>query len=103
MPGHQTIIALIWDFDKTLIPSYSEGPLFEHYKVNEIDFWNEVNGLVDFYKSQSIHNVSRDTVYLNHILTYVQKGIFKGLSNKLLYQLGGKIPFYKGLPEFFGI
>lgn len=102
MAGISTVIACIWDFDKTLIPFYSEAPLFNHFHVKEEDFWNEVNGLVDYYKSQGIKNVSRDTVYLNHILTYVEKNIFKNLNNKLLFQLGAKIPFYSGLPEFFG-
>ncbi|SRR5258706_725568 len=101
MAGKHTVIAFVWDFDKTLIPKYSEAPLFKHFHVEESHFWNEVNHLADFYKSKGMKNVSNDTVYLNHILTYVEKGIFKNLNNKLLRELGAKIEFYNGVPKFF--
>jgi hypothetical protein len=48
-----------------------------------------------------MHNVSRDTLYLNHILTYVSAGIFAGLNNQMLFELGSEIRFFEGLPEFF--
>ena len=41
----QTTIAMVWDFDKTLIPGYMQRPLFERYKVDEKQFWSEVNAL----------------------------------------------------------
>jgi hypothetical protein len=47
------------------------------------------------------HNVSKDSLYLNHMLTYVREGIFKGLSNQMLFDLGAEIEFYDGLPDFF--
>lgn len=99
----QNIIALIWDFDKTLIPGYMEEPLFRHFKVEPKKFWEEVVGLPDFYKKSGLELVSKDTLYLNHILTYVREGIFKGLNNKLLRELGSQIEFYPGLPEFFSV
>ena len=97
----QNIIALIWDFDKTLIPGYMEEPLFRYFNVPPKKFWEEVTGLPDFYKKSGLELVSKDTLYLNHILTYVREGIFKGLNNKLLRELGEKIEFYPGLPDFF--
>lgn len=97
----QNIIALIWDFDKTLIPGYMEEPLFRHFNIEPKKFWEEVNGLPDFYKKSGLELVSKDTLYLNHILTYVRQGIFKGLNNKLLRELGSQIEFYPGLPDFF--
>ena len=97
----QNIIALIWDFDKTLIPGYMEEPLFRHFNVEPRKFWEEVESLHDFYKKSGLELISKDTLYLNHILTYVRQGIFKGLNNKLLRELGAKIEFYPGLPEFF--
>ena len=39
------IIAIIWDFDKTLINGYMEDPLLRDYGVDPRDFWEEVNGL----------------------------------------------------------
>ena len=38
----QNIIAIIWDFDKTLVDGYMQDPIFKEYKVNASDFWKEV-------------------------------------------------------------
>lgn len=99
---NQNIIAIVWDFDKTLIPYYMQKPLFEEYGVNEAQFWSEVNQLPALYKEQGI-TVSPDTAYLNHILTYVKKGIFKGLNNKKLRSFGAKLDMFPGLPDFFKV
>ena len=98
----QNVIAVIWDFDKTLTPTYMQTPLFKHFDVDEKKFWAESNGLAKNYKARGAHNVSKDTLYLNHMLTYVREGIFKNLSNKMLFDLGAEISFYDGLPDFFG-
>lgn len=97
---YQNIIAVIWDFDKTLIPHYMQKPLFEHYGVNDKKFWREVNALEDYYARHGVA-IMPDSSYLGHILTYVRHGIFKDLNNKKLYELGKEIEFYPGLPEFF--
>lgn len=97
----QNVVALIWDFDKTLTPMYMQEPIFKHFKVDSGQFWGEVDGIPAFYKNNGLNRVESDTVYLNHILTYVNKGIFAGLNNKLLKELGKQIKFYPGLPEFF--
>ncbi len=99
-PFEQNIITLIWDFDKTLIPGYMQDPLFNEYKVDAKAFWNEVNSLYDSYKELGI-KVNKDTVYLNHLITCTKQGIFKGLNNAKLRELGDKITFYKGVPEVF--
>ena len=96
----QNIIAVIWDFDKTLIPGYMQTPLFNHYGVDEGTFWKEVNGLEKEYQARGAEFVSNENLYLNHILTYVKHGIFKGLNNALLRKLGSKIQFCEGLPDF---
>jgi hypothetical protein len=97
----QNTIAVIWDFDKTLSRTYMQAPLFTRYKVNEKEFWDEVNGLEGFYRSAGAKRVSKDTLYLNHILTYVRRGVFKDLNNSLLKELGAEIALYEGLPHFF--
>ena len=97
----QNIIALIWDFDKTLIPGYMQEPLFEHYNVDAKTFWNEANELPNYYRKHGLDLIIPDTVYLNHIITYAQEGIFAGLNNAFLMELGAKIEFYTGLPSFF--
>ncbi len=97
----QTEIAVIWDFDKTLIPGYMQEPLFRHYRVDGDQFWREVRALPKCLKEWGAELVSEDSIYLNHILTYVRAGIFPGLNNALLRQLGSELKFFPGLPEFF--
>jgi hypothetical protein len=94
------ILACIWDFDKTVIPGYMQAPLFKAYGIEEAAFWTEVNRLPEFYAKKGIR-VSKDTVYLNHLLSYVKNGPLKGLSNQRLRELGAEITFCHGLPDFF--
>lgn len=44
------IIAVVWDFDKTLVNGYMEEPIFEHYGVDSSVFWREVNSLPEKYR-----------------------------------------------------
>jgi hypothetical protein len=97
----QNVIAVVWDFDKTLTPSYMQEPLFQHFRVEARAFWDEVNALPAYYKSQGLAHIPNDSVYLNHILTYVRHGKFANLNNALLRRLGAEIHFYDGLPGFF--
>ncbi len=97
----QNIIACIWDFDKTLIPGYMQEPLFAKYQVDPQKFWQEVQALPEYYKRNGMSLIASDTVYLNHILTYTKEGVFGGLNNDTLRQLGAELSFYPGLPEFF--
>ncbi len=96
----QNVIAVIWDFDKTLIPGNMQGPLFRHYDIDEAEFWAEVDGLEDFYRSHGSKLIQRDHLYLNHILSYVRNGRMPGLSNQLLKELGAEIEFQAGIPDF---
>lgn len=97
---HHTL-ACIWDFDKTLTPGYMQSPLFQEYGIDEAAFWTEVNRLPEIYAQRGVH-VSKDTVYLNHLLSYVKNGPLKGLSNKKLRELGAKIQLCPGVPAVFG-
>lgn len=97
----KTHIAVIWDFDKTLIPGYMQEPLFRHYKVDSREFWREVNSLPAYLRREGNEMVAEDSIYLNHILSYVRAGVFRGLNNKLLRKLGSELEFYPGLPQFF--
>ena len=78
-----------------------QAPIFEHYKVDPKKFWKEVNELPSYYQKNDLNLIVPDTVYLNHFVTYAREGIFKGLNNTLLRELGAKIEFYEGLPKFF--
>ena len=96
----QTTIALICDFDDTLISGSMQSPIFEAYEVNEHEFWDEVNGLSTYYADARVR-VSQSSAYLNHMLTYVQYRKFPGLNNKKLEELGSAIEFYQGVTELF--
>lgn len=97
----QNVIAMIWDFDKTLIPGNMQGPLFRHFGIDETAFWDEVDGLEEWYRSRGAGMIAKERLYLDHILTYVREGRMQGLSNDLLHRLGAEITFYEGIPEFF--
>ncbi|OUU41951.1 MAG: haloacid dehalogenase-like hydrolase [Verrucomicrobia bacterium TMED56] len=99
-PYGQNIVACIWDFDKTLIPGYMQTPLFEYYNINESVFWEEVNKLPEIYLQRGC-NVSSDTIYLNHLLSYVKNGPMRGLTNQKLSGFGEKLEFCPGLPNLF--
>ena len=96
----QNTIAFIWDFDKTLITGYMQEPIFKKYSINASAFWKEVNSLPELYQKENIR-VNRDTIYLNHMLTCVGQGMFEGLNNKLLFELGKELEFYPGVLDIF--
>lgn len=98
--NRRNIVAVVWDFDKTLTPSYMQTPLFERYNVDETLFWKEVNALPELYAGRGIR-VSGETIYLNHLLSFIKNGPMKGLRNADLKELGAQIPFFPGLPDFF--
>ncbi len=96
----QNIIAIIWDFDKTLTPRYMQEPLFKHYGIDGNAFWEEVHALPAYYARAGIR-VRPDTCYLGHLLTYVREGIMPDLTNALLRKLGAEITFFPGIIEMF--
>jgi len=96
----QNVIAIIWDFDKTLSPQYMQAPLFAAYGIDERVFWEEVHALPAYYARAGIH-VQPDTCYLGHLLTYVKEGRMPGLTNARLRELGAQIILFPGVPELF--
>lgn len=95
------IIAVVWDFDKTLVDGYMQDPIFREYKVDPKAFWDEVNALPQKYMDEQGVLVNPDTIYLNQFIKYAKEGKFKGLTNAKLKEFGSKLKFYKGIPEIF--
>lgn len=96
----QNVIAVIWDFDRTLSPHYMQKPLFEAYGVDERAFWDENAQLPAYYAKAGIR-IHPETCYLGHILSYVQQGKFPDLTNARLRELGAQIEFFPGVPDIF--
>ena len=92
------IIAVVWDFDKTLISEYMQTPIFQHYGIDADTFWREVN---EKPKKLEGIRVNADTYYLNHMLRYTKEGKFKGLSLQKLKNYGKELKYYAGIPEIF--
>ncbi|MFK3575430.1 haloacid dehalogenase-like hydrolase [Bifidobacterium thermacidophilum] len=98
------IIALVWDFDKTLIDGYMQDPIFEDFDVDPHDFWAEVNGAPEKIRQEKGGNirVNPDTYFLNVFIKESRKGgRFPGLNNEKLREYGKKQKFYPGVLEFF--
>lgn len=100
MTFRQNVLAVVWDFDKTLISHYMQDPLFEAYGVDGRQFWEEVNALPALYRAQGVP-VNPETIYLNHLLAYVRAGKFPGLTNARLRSLGQQLKFFPGVTELF--
>ena len=100
MTFRQNVLAVVWDFDKTLISHYMQDPLFEAYGVDPKTFWDEVNSLPALYRERGVP-VNAETIYLNHLLAYVRAGRFSGLTNAKLRGLGQKLKFFPGIPDLF--
>ena len=95
------IIAIVWDFDKTLVDGYMQDPIFEEYGINSKEFWSEVNSLPKKYWQEQQVKVNPETIYLNQFIHYAKSGKFPGLNNKKLREFGAKQKFYPGVPEIF--
>ncbi len=96
----QNRIAIVWDFDKTLIPRYMQVPLFERYDIAEQGFWDEVGDGSRRIESRG-QKVNHETFYLNVLLRHVRDGRMAGLDNAALRQLGAELEFFPGAAEFF--
>src|SRR2546423_651262 len=93
MSAPQNTIAIVYDYDQTLSPSYMQDEVvFPAFGINSEIFWRRCSELV------------RDSGY-DHELAYMkvlldQLGMDRP-SNDELRKLGAKLNFYKGLPEMF--
>lgn len=56
------IIAVIWDFDKTLISEYMQTPIFEEYDIDADMFWREVNDFPKQMKEKELELIQTHVI-----------------------------------------
>lgn len=95
----QNVIAIIWDFDKTLINGYMQDPMFQDYGIDASAFWKDVNSMPQKYANEGI-KVNPDTAYLIAFTKKAKDGTLNGLNNAKLREYGKMQNFYNGIPEF---
>ena len=68
------IIAVVWDFDKTLIGSYMQEPIFNKFGVDGSAFWKEVNSLPEKYKKERVVEIQHASGVVNKLHIYGDVG-----------------------------
>jgi hypothetical protein len=93
MSAPQNIIALVYDYDQTLSPTYmQEEALFPEFGIDPKKFWARCGVLV---KEQGFDS---ELAYMKAMLDYLD---MDRPTNARLRELGAKMNFFKGLPEMF--
>ena len=93
MAVSQTTIALIFDYDQTLSPSFMQDDvLFPEFGIDAGQFWDRCNALVDK------HQWDGELAYMKCLLDYLE---MDGVTNKRLAELGQGLGYYPGVPELF--
>ena len=93
MTAPQNLIAIVYDYDQTLSPTYmQEETLFPAFGIDGAKFWKRCSELV---KEQGYDS---ELAYMKVMLDYLD---LDRPTNSELHALGAKLNFYKGLPEMF--
>ena len=93
MSAPQNTIAIVYDYDQTLSPSYMQDEVvFPAFGINSEIFWRRCSDLV------RDHGYDNELAYMKVLLD--QLGMDRP-TNEELKKLGAKLNFYKGLPEMF--
>lgn len=89
----QTTIAIVYDYDQTLSPTYMQDEaLFPVFGINPKSFWQKCGELVAQF------GYDNELAYMKALLDYLE---MDRPTNSDLRKLGEKLNFYPGLPEMF--
>lgn len=94
-------VAVVFDWDKTLSPVYMQSVLFSHFNVDEKKFWALTHARTKKHSELLGTRVMVEHEYLNTMIDYAQRSIFKDLDNKKLSELGKSLPLYEGVEKLF--
>ena len=93
MSTPQNTIAIVYDYDQTLSPSYMQDEVvFPTFGIDSAKFWRRCTELV------RENGYDNELAYMKVLLD--QLGMDRP-TNQYLRELGAKLKFYKGLPEMF--
>ena len=93
MSTPQNTIAIVYDYDQTLSPSYMQDEVvFPAFGIDGAKFWRRCTELV------REHGYDNELAYMKVLLD--SSGMDRP-TNDELKEMGRKLNFYKGLPEMF--
>src|SRR5438309_11053745 len=93
MSAPQNTIAIVYDYDQTLSPSYMQDEVvFPAFGINSEMFWRRSSELV------RDHGYDNELAYMKVLLD--QLGMNRPINDELK-KLGAKLNFYKGLLQMF--
>jgi hypothetical protein len=89
----QNTIAIVYDYDQTLSPTYmQEEAIFPVFGIKASNFWQRCGELVNQ------QGYDHELAYMKVLLDCLE---IDRPTNAQLRELGSKLNFYKGLPEMF--
>ncbi|MBK1792358.1 haloacid dehalogenase-like hydrolase [Persicirhabdus sediminis] len=93
MPAPQNTIALVYDYDQTLSPSYMQDDvLFPQFGIDPKSFWEKCNALC------TEDNWDGELAYMHTLLHYLD---MDQVSNARLTELGANLKFFPGVEAYF--
>ena len=92
------IIAIIWDFDRTLVDGYMQDPIFKKFGIDSSKFWSDMEAAKEECAKRA-YRVNKDTYYVNYFIRCAHDGTLQGLNNAMLKEAGSEQKFYPGVEQ----